>query len=48
MLYPENRNPDLLETGMETVMRGGDRLFQIKIVGEQTKVALAEMKAQNK
>ncbi|MCE1248397.1 MAG: zinc ribbon domain-containing protein [Firmicutes bacterium] len=48
LLYPENLNPDLLETGMETVMRGGDRLFQIKIVSEQAKAAMAQHMKDNK
>lgn len=45
-LYVERQSPDLLETGMEQIMRGGDRLFQVKMVGEQVRMAMAQAKQQ--
>jgi len=42
LMYAELRDPNLLETGMESILRGGDRLYQVKLAGDQIKIAMEQ------
>lgn len=48
LMYAELEDPNLLETGMESILRGGDRLYQVKMVGDQVRMVIEQAAKQAK
>ncbi|MCD4782368.1 MAG: hypothetical protein K8T10_00915 [Candidatus Eremiobacteraeota bacterium] len=48
LIFAETEDPNLLETGMESILRGGDRLYQVKMIGDQVKMAMEQAVKQAK
>lgn len=46
-IYVQSKNPNLLETGMERVMMGGDRLYHVHMTAEQLKALAQEQQPKN-